>query len=75
MFPGTLLPREWMEYILNSLEAETLQEIHLERELPLGEHLLCSQTLCYVSHVLSFWIFTKTPCEAGSMILIIRVRN
>lgn len=42
MFPGTLLSweREWMEYmeyILNTLEEEILQEIHLEKELPLGK--------------------------------------
>lgn len=28
---------EYMKYILNTLEEEILQEIHLEKELPLGK--------------------------------------
>lgn len=28
---------EYVEYILNTLKEEILQEIHLEKELPLGE--------------------------------------
>ena len=28
---------EYMKYILNTLEEEILQEIHLDKELPLGE--------------------------------------
>lgn len=50
-----------------------LQETHLEMDLPFHEHLLGSWTLCCFTCI-TFWIFTKIPCETGSSIFIIPMR-